>query len=76
MVPFLPIIEEGQQPFAMLTDLWIKHRDWVFEPVHYSSLDALVAALDEEIIKPAEAKFDELTHFIHEGSFLRLASVA
>ena len=60
MVPFLPIIEEGQQPFAMLTDLWIKHRDWVFEPVHYSSLDALVAALDEEIIKPAEAKFDEL----------------
>jgi len=60
MVPFLPIIEEGEQPFSMLTDLWIKHRDWVFEPIHYSSLDALVAALDEEIIKPAEARFDEL----------------
>jgi hypothetical protein len=26
LVPFLPIIEEGQEPFAMLTDLWIKHR--------------------------------------------------
>ena len=36
MVPFLPIIEEGQEPFAMLTDLWVKHRDWVFEPIHYS----------------------------------------
>ena len=42
MVPFLPIIEEGQEPFAMLTDLWIKHRDWVFEPVYHSSLAALV----------------------------------
>ena len=52
MVPFLPIIEEGQEPFAMLTDLWIKHREWVFEPIHCSSLDALVAALDEEITGP------------------------
>jgi hypothetical protein len=40
MVPFRPIIEEGEKPFAMLTDLWIKHRDWVFEPIYYSSLDA------------------------------------
>ena len=60
MVPFLPIIEEGQEPFAMLTDLWIKHRDWVFEPIHYSSLDALVGALDKEIIGPAEVRSDEL----------------
>jgi uncharacterized protein YjbI with pentapeptide repeats len=60
MVPFLPIIEEGQEPFAMLTDLWIKHREWLFEPLHYSSLDALVGALDEEIIGPAETRFDKL----------------
>jgi hypothetical protein len=60
MVPFLPIIEEGQEPFAMLTDLWIKHRDWVFEPLHYSSVDALVGALDKEIIEAAETRFDEL----------------
>jgi hypothetical protein len=31
MVPFRPIIQEGEKPFAMLEDLWIKHRDWVFE---------------------------------------------
>jgi len=60
MIPFLPIIEEGEKPFAMLEDLWIKHRDWVFEPLHYSSLDALVGALDKEIIGPAEARFDDL----------------
>jgi len=50
MVPFLPIIEEGEKPFAMLEDLWIKHRDWVFQPLYYSSLDALVGALDAKII--------------------------
>ena len=60
MIPFLPIIEEGEKPFAMLEDLWIKHRDWVFEPLHYSSLDALVGALDKETIGPAEARFDDL----------------
>jgi uncharacterized protein YjbI with pentapeptide repeats len=60
MVPFRPIIEDGQEPFAMLTDLWIKHRDWVFEPLYYSSLDALVRALDEKIIRPAEVRFADL----------------
>jgi uncharacterized protein YjbI with pentapeptide repeats len=60
MIPFLPIIEEGEKPFSMLVDLWIKHRDWVFEPLYYSSLDKLVGALDKEIIGPAEMRFDEL----------------
>jgi hypothetical protein len=60
MVPFRPIIEEGQEPFSMLTDLWIKHREWVFEPLYYSSLDALIGALDAKIIRPAEVRFAEL----------------
>jgi len=25
MVPFRPIIEEGEKPFAMLEDLWIQY---------------------------------------------------
>jgi uncharacterized protein YjbI with pentapeptide repeats len=60
MVPFRPIIEEGEKPFAMLEDLWIQYRDWVFEPLYYSSPDALIGALDEKIIKPAEIRFAEL----------------
>jgi hypothetical protein len=60
MVPFQPIIEQGERPFAMLQDLWIKHRDWAFEPIEYSSLDRLVETMDAEIIGPAEARFDEL----------------
>jgi Pentapeptide repeats (8 copies) len=60
MVPFRPIIEEGEKPFAMLQDLWIKHREWMFEPIYYSSVDALIASLDEKIIRPAEQRFAEL----------------
>jgi hypothetical protein len=40
--------------------LYRSHRDRVFEPVYYSSLDALVGALDKEIIGPAEVRFGEL----------------
>jgi hypothetical protein len=60
MVPFQPIIEQGEKPFAMLQDLWIKHRDWLFEPIEYSSVDRLVETMDAEIIEPAERRFDEL----------------
>ena len=60
MVPFRPIIADGEEPFAMLADLWRKHRDWVFEPLYYSALDKLVGVLDKEIIGPAEMRFDEL----------------
>jgi hypothetical protein len=28
----------------MLADLWINHREWVFEPLYYSSVDVLIGA--------------------------------
>jgi hypothetical protein len=52
-------LPQGEKPFAMLQDLWIKHRDWVFEPIEYSSVE-LVETMDAEIIGPAETRFDEL----------------
>jgi hypothetical protein len=60
MVPFRPIIEKGEKPFAMLRDLWMRHRDWFFEPIYYSSVEALIGSLDEKIIRPAETRFAEL----------------
>jgi Pentapeptide repeats (8 copies) len=59
MVPIQPIIEDGETAFAMLEDLQRKH-DWVFQTLRYSSLDRLIETMDEEIIKPAEAKFKQL----------------
>ena len=60
MIPFQPIIAEGETPFAMMQDLWINHPTGSSEPIHYSSVDALIASLDEKIIQPAEARFVEL----------------
>ena len=60
MVPFVPIIEQGEEPFAMFKDLWVKHREWVFEPISYSSIEELVQGLGRGIIEPALERFDEL----------------
>ena len=60
MVPFAPILQEGEKPFAMFVDLQNNY-DWVLQPViAYSSVDRLIEVLKDEVVKPAEAKFDEL----------------
>jgi hypothetical protein len=60
MVPFAPILQQGEQPFAMFVDLQNKY-DWVLKPViSYSTVDRLIEVLEDEIVGPAEAKFDEL----------------
>ena len=60
MIPFVPILEKGEEPFAMFRDLWIMHREWVLDPIRYSSVDRLVEVLDSEVIKPAEVRFNAL----------------
>jgi hypothetical protein len=60
MVPFVPILEKDQDPFAMFVDLQNKY-DWVLKPIIvYSSVDRLIEVFEEEIVRPAEAKSDEL----------------
>jgi hypothetical protein len=60
MVPFVPILEQGQDPFAMFVDVQNKY-DWVPKPViGYSSVDRLIEVLQGKIVRPAEAKFNEL----------------
>jgi uncharacterized protein YjbI with pentapeptide repeats len=60
MVPFVPIMDQTEEPFAMLRDLWVKHRDWVLKPIRYSSVDRLIEVLDTKIIGPAQARFAAL----------------
>jgi uncharacterized protein YjbI with pentapeptide repeats len=59
MVPFVPILEQGQAPFAMFRDLQNKY-DWVLDVREYASVDRLIEGLEDGIIRPAEAKFNEL----------------
>src|SRR5262249_38768660 len=60
MVPFAPIIQQPQKPFSMFVDLQNKY-DWVLRPVvGYPSVDRLIEVLEYEVVRPAEAKFNEL----------------
>jgi hypothetical protein len=60
MVPFAPILQHGEQPFSMFVDLQNKY-DWVLQPVvGYPSVDRLIEVLEDKVVRPAEAKFNEL----------------
>jgi hypothetical protein len=60
MVPFVPILQQGEQPFSMFVDLQNKY-DWVLQPVvGYPSVERLMDVLEDRIVRPAEAKFNEL----------------
>ena len=60
MIPFVPILEKGEEPFDMLRDLQINHPDRVFKVIRYPSVDRLVEVLDSKIVKPAQARFAQL----------------
>jgi hypothetical protein len=60
MVPFVPILQQGEKPFAMFVDLQNKY-DWVLRPVvAYASVDRLIEVLEKKVVKRAEAKFRKL----------------
>ena len=59
MVPFAPILQQGEEPFSMFVDL--QKYDWVLRPVvAYPSVERLIEVLEDKIVRPAEAKFNEL----------------
>lgn len=60
MMPFVPIIQDGEEPFAMFKDLWLKYRKWVLDPIAYPCIDRLIEVFDTEVIKRAQDRFAEL----------------
>ena len=59
MIPFVPIIHEGESAFAMFKDLQNKF-DWVLDTLEYDSESTLVQVLDKAVIRPALEKHEEL----------------
>jgi len=51
-IPFVPIIQEGESPFAMMVDLQKKY-PWVLPTRSYDSIETLMNALKPGIIDPA-----------------------
>jgi len=58
-IPFVPIIQEGESPFAMMVDLQKKY-NWVLNTVSYDSQETLMKVLKPLIIDPAMMKRQEL----------------
>lgn len=59
-IPLVPIIQTGEEPFSMLSDLIGKH-DWVLQPViKYSSSYDLIRGFKEVILDRAWNKHQEL----------------
>lgn len=58
-IPFVPIIQEGENPFAMMVDLQKKY-NWVLNTVSYDSQETLMKVLKPLIIDAAMKKRQEL----------------
>jgi hypothetical protein len=58
MIPFVPIIQEGDWPFAMFVDLQRKHH-WVLKTLKYKDKNDLIQYIDRIIVK-ANAKYREI----------------
>ena len=53
MIPFVPILQSGEEPFSMFKDLWVKYRQWVLQPLEYDSIEELTAAFEAYVVKRA-----------------------
>jgi uncharacterized protein YjbI with pentapeptide repeats len=60
MIPFVPIIQEDEKPFAMFQDLQQKYGDWVLQVLKYDTADNLLDVLEKAVVKPALEKGDQL----------------
>jgi hypothetical protein len=71
-IPFLPIIQEGEQPFAKMVDLQKKY-NWVMDTLSYNSIETLIKALKPSIIDSAIQKHNELRLIKAKESKIRSA---
>lgn len=71
-IPFVPIIQAREQPFAGMVDLQKKY-NWVMNTLHYDSIETLLQALKPAVIDPAIEKQNELRLIKAKESKIRLA---
>jgi uncharacterized protein YjbI with pentapeptide repeats len=57
-VPVQPLLEGRSRPYAMFKDYW--KYEWVLPVYRYEGLEALLTAVAEKVIAPAEAKVKAL----------------
>jgi hypothetical protein len=60
MIPFVPIIHEDEEPFAMFRDLKEKYGEWVLDVLEYDSVKSLLQVLEQAVVRPALEKGQQL----------------
>lgn len=60
MIPFVPIIHEGEEPFSMFRDLKQKYGEWVLDVLEYDSAEGLVDVMNDAVVDPALEMADKL----------------
>ena len=70
MIPFVPIIQKGERPFAMFANLQNKYF-WVMDVREYKDVGELLANLDRSIVRPALMLHNELIVRRAEGLRIR-----
>ena len=73
MIPFVPIIHEGEEPFSMFRDLKQKQGRWFMDVLVYSSEDELIDVIDDVVVQPALGLATELVDAKAEGIKKRYA---
>jgi hypothetical protein len=59
MIPFVPILQDGEPAFSMFLNLQTKYH-WVLNVLGYDSSRTLIEVLDEAVIDPALVMRDKL----------------
>jgi uncharacterized protein YjbI with pentapeptide repeats len=59
MVPLVPIIQSGEEPFSMFQDLQNKY-EWVLEVREYVSTEEVIEKMEAAIIRPAIQKSEDM----------------
>ena len=60
MIPFVPIIQEDEEPFSMFRDLKQKYGEWVLDVLKYDTADNLLGVLESAVVRPALEKGQQL----------------
>ena len=68
-IPFVPITQDGEEPFSMFQDLKGKY-DWVMQPVKYPSFPVLQRVFKEAILERAWQKPPHKRKPRHAGGVL------
>jgi hypothetical protein len=62
MIPFVPIIQDDEEPFSMFRDLKQKYGEWVLDVLEYDTADGLLEVLEPAVVKPALEKAEQLLY--------------